>query len=188
MGLFDRRREAPKQAAPEPAPQPKPKPLPAAKPAQAAPRQEAPVKPKVVTPEFGIQKAIELMRNLPSDNVPLVVQVVRTTLESTNIDVPAIIGDAKAKRSRISDRIKNLKGEIAEFEEEIAARREEIKALEADGAETKMVQERFEMAMTPDPAPAKTSSAGKSTSGSVGAPRKAGAAKPTSVKVPIQPS
>ena len=100
--------------------------------------------------DYGIQKAIELMRNLPADNIPLVVQVVRTTLESTNIEVPSIISDAKAKRARIATRIDGLRKEIAEFEEEIAARRKEIAALEADGAETKTVQERLELAMKAD--------------------------------------
>ncbi len=145
------------------------------------------MKPKEITPDFGIQKAIELMRNLPSDNIPLVVQVVRTTLESTNIDVAAIVKDAKSKRTRIGDRIKNLKSEIADFQEESGARREEIKALEEDDEETKMVQDRFEMAMSPESAATSKTSA----SGSVGTTKaKAPAGKPTStsVKVPIQPS
>lgn len=90
---------------------------------------------------------MELMRKLPADNVPLVVQVVRTTLESTNVDVASIISDARDKRTRIEARIDGMEAEIADFEEEIAARREQIATLQADEAETKLVQERLEMAM-----------------------------------------
>ncbi len=158
MGLFDRRRE-------EPAPAPKPKPKPAAAPAakQAAPQAQpkvqvnvqkpapapapAPKPAAAPKPEFGIEKAIELMRKLPADNIPLVVQVVRTTLESTNVDVKSIISDAEEKRDRISRRIDGLKTEIADFKEEIAAREEQIARMETDAAETKTVQERLEMAM-----------------------------------------
>jgi len=103
--------------------------------------------PKAVHgPDFGIQNAMELMRKLPLDNIPLVVSVVKTTLESLHIDVESIIEDAKAKRAKIADRIGNLEHEIAELEEEVAARREEIKALRDDDSETQRVQERLQLA------------------------------------------
>jgi hypothetical protein len=168
MSIFDRKRSAPEpdvdieieqpryqqpvQPQPQPRaqqpaqPQPAPEPKPAAAPAQA-PRGGGAQHGGSGGAAYGIQKAIELMRSLPSDNIPLIVQVVRTTLESTNIDVPSIIEDAKAKRARITSRVDGLRREIANFEEEIAARREEIVALDADHAETKLVQERLEMAI-----------------------------------------
>lgn len=143
MGLFDRKREEPAPAPePERAPVASPKPIPEPKVQIAAPKPAPPP-----APEFGIQKAMELMRKLPADNIPLVVQVVRATLESTAVDVASIIADAKEKRLRIDARIEGLKQEIADYEEEISARRQEIGALEADEAETKTVQERLEMAM-----------------------------------------
>ncbi|MEM9462211.1 MAG: hypothetical protein AAGF11_49105 [Myxococcota bacterium] len=153
MGLFDRKREEP---APPPAPMPAQAPAPQqaaqAKVKVAAPKPAPPPQPPPPPkPEFGIQKAMELMRKLPIDNVQLVVQVVRATLESTNVDVAQIISDAREKRSRIAVRIEGLKEEIADFEEEISARRQEIAALEADEAETKTVQERLEMAMNGGP-------------------------------------
>lgn len=147
MGLFDRKREEP---APTPMPVQTPAPQPMAQPKVkvSAPEPAPPPKPAAPpTPEFGIQKAMELMRKLPADNIPLVVQVVRATLESTNVNVTTIISDAREKRARITVRIEGLKEEIADFEEEISARRQEIAALEADEAETKTVQERLEMAM-----------------------------------------
>jgi hypothetical protein len=97
-------------------------------------------------PEFGIQKAIELMRDLPSQNVELVVQVVKKTLESMEVDVATIVDDAKSKQAKIQGRIKGLEDEIADFKEEIAGREEEIAALKSDFAETRLVRERLELA------------------------------------------
>jgi outer membrane murein-binding lipoprotein Lpp len=114
-------------------------------PVAAPPRPEP--SPKLTSgPDFGIQNAMELMRKLPPDNIPLVVSVVKTTLESLAIDVESIIEDAKVKRAKIAERISGLEAEIADLEEEVAARREEIKALRDDAAETKLVQERLQMA------------------------------------------
>lgn len=145
MSIFDRKRSVPE---PERAPdqdiwQPQPH---AQQHSQPQPPQSQPVS-VTKAPTYSIQKAMELMRSLPSDNIPLIVHVVRTTLESLNVDVVSIIEDAKAKRARIGARIEGLRREISNFEEEIAARREEIVALEADQAETKLVQERLEMAL-----------------------------------------
>lgn len=194
MSIFDRKRSAPepdididpdpdppRYQQPDPRPQVQPQrpqaqaqpdPRPAPAPAQVS-RPAAP--PASAPPAYGIQKAIELMRSLPSDNIPLIVQVVRTTLESTNVDVPSIIEDAKAKRARIVARIEGLRREIANYEEEIAARREEIVALDADHAETKLVQDRLELSIRPredksSPTPVTVSLSGES-SRPAGAPR-----------------
>ncbi len=150
MGLFDRKREEP---APEPRATPAPAPTAAATPVQAQPKAKvitaAPAPQPAAPPNssFGIEKAMELMRKLPADNVPLVVQVVLTTLESANVDVASIVSEARGKRTRIAARIDGMESEIADFEEEISARREQISLLQADEAETKLVQERLEMAI-----------------------------------------
>jgi outer membrane murein-binding lipoprotein Lpp len=156
MGIFTKKRdESNPTPAQELAPRPRPEPIPGLEveherepdPEPAAqPRPEA--SPKALPgPDFGIQNAMELMRKLPPDNIPLVVSVVKTTLESLNIDVESIILEAKEKRDKIAERIKGLEGEIAELEEEVAARREEIKALRDDATETKSVQERLQQAL-----------------------------------------
>lgn len=137
--------------APAPAPAPAPR---AAQAPQAAPKKAAePAKqaaPKKAAdagkPAYGIQNAIELMRQLPDDNVPLVVEVVKKTLESLHVDIGSIIADAERKHARIDDRVANLETEIADFEEEIAARKDEIQALTADRDETKTVKDRLELA------------------------------------------
>ena len=157
MGIFTKKREESssnpiQESSPRPRPEvirePEPEPEPDTHPTgvgAAQPWPEASPKP-TAGPEFGIQNAMELMRKLPPDNIPLVVSVVKTTLESLNIDVESIIDDAKHKRSKIAERISGLEAEIADFEEEVAARRQEIKALQEDAAETKTVQERLQLA------------------------------------------
>jgi hypothetical protein len=169
MGLFDKRDkrgskksgddfDSPVENIDLSAPAAEPEPRPAAAAAAAADPAPAPVTTVVAEPppaeaegedfdsSFGINKAIELMRTLPADNVELVVQVVKLTLESTKIRISTIIEDASRKQDDIQGRIKVLKAEIAEFEKEIAVRREEIASLEADFDETSTVKERLVLA------------------------------------------
>lgn len=157
----------PTEQAPEPAPAP------------ARSRDRAPAPEPDDSDEydtgFGIQKAIELMRTLPADNVELVVQVVKLTLESTKIRISHIIDDATRKQDDIQGRIKVLNAEIADFEKEIAQRKEEIGTLEADFAETSTVKERLLLAekLTDKPGTSSVSSGGRDqaqTSGSIGGP------------------
>ena len=95
---------------------------------------------------YGIDDAIALMRTLPSENIELVVQVVKQTLESARIDIPVIIDDAAAKLQRIDGRIAVLRDAIAELEREIDTRRAEIDQLEAENRETARVKERLMLA------------------------------------------
>jgi hypothetical protein len=97
-------------------------------------------------PEYGIEKAIELMRTLPQGSVELVVQVVKFTLESAHIKIGMIIDDASSRQDRIQSRISVLRTEIAELEQEITGRRDEIGKLEADYSETTTVKERLQLA------------------------------------------
>jgi hypothetical protein len=125
-------------------PMPSQAPVAAAQAPAPAPRAIAPV--EVDAPDFGINKAIELMRALPIDNVELVVQVVKKTLESLGVQVPTIIRDGERKLRDIEGRIDVLKREIGDLESEIATRRTEIGGLEADHKETSTVKERMELA------------------------------------------
>jgi hypothetical protein len=97
--------------------------------------------------DYGIDSAIQLMRALPVDqNVELVVQVIKTTLESLKVRVSDIIQDATRKQNDLEGRVTNLKREIGEFEKEIQSRKEEIARLETDHAETSSVKARLELA------------------------------------------
>jgi hypothetical protein len=116
---------------------------------QPQPESSAKGGAKVATPDtddYGIEKAIELMRTLPQENVELVVQVVKFSLESVGIKLPTIIEDAIRRQKDIQGRIGVLKGEISELEQEIKTRKDEIDRLDADHKETTMVRDRLELA------------------------------------------
>jgi hypothetical protein len=120
-----------------------PAPAKAAAPAPAPP----PHQHEEERPHYGIDQAIQLMRALPvADNVELVVQVIKTTLESLRVRVADIIEDAIRKEQNLEGRVTNLTREITEFEREIQTRRDEIGRLEADHAETSSVKARLQLA------------------------------------------
>jgi hypothetical protein len=95
----------------------------------------------------GIDHAIRLMRSLPQrdKDIPLVVRVLKTTLESLNIRVADIIADAKRRQQELEARVAHLKGEISSLEKEVERRVEEIRQLEAAHSETTKVKDRLEM-------------------------------------------
>ena len=183
MGLFDKRKKsddfdspvesidlsAPPE--PEPVPEPAPRSLapeePVARQAQTEREPEPEPEPEWDPPAYGINDAIQLMRALPQDNVELVVQVVTRTLESTKVKVSHIIEDATRKQKNIEGRIEVLKREIAEFEAEIATRKDEINKLEADHDETSTVKDRLQLAEKLTDAPSSSASA----PAAAGAPR-----------------
>lgn len=97
--------------------------------------------------DYGIEQAIALMRLLPHEaNTELVVQVVKKTLESTNIRVPKIIEDAARKERDLDARVAQLEREIGELEREIQVREAEIERHQKDRAETTTVKERLQLA------------------------------------------
>lgn len=132
---------APPPPAAAAAPPPKAEPAPA--PSRAAP---APSRAEPETDDYGIDKAIQLMRTLPQENVELVVQVVKFSLESVGIKLPVIIDDAIRRQRDIQGRIGVLKAEIADLESEIKQRKDEIERLDTDHKETTLVRERLELA------------------------------------------
>ncbi len=149
MGLFDRKRDGtPTPSQPEPRPERHATPVPEPEVAREEPPKQAAAASATAmrSSGYGIQNAIELMRKLPNENVALVVEVVKKTLESLHVDITGIIDDAERKEARIEERVAKLEEEISDYEEEIAARREEIAALTADREETRTVKERLEMA------------------------------------------
>jgi hypothetical protein len=153
MGLFDKKKDdfgSPVERVdlgPPPAAQKKEAPSPAK--ASQPPRSPDPLLDLSIPeekPRYGINQAIELMRSLPGDNVELVVQVVKRTLESTQIRLDTIIQDASRKQAEIEARAGILKQEIAELEREIGTRRAEIARLDADYRETSLVKDRLVLA------------------------------------------
>ncbi len=96
-----------------------------------------------LAPEYGIDRAIELMRQLPEENLEVVVRVVKITLKSLGIDVDAIIKDGERKEKDIEANIGVLREEIAELQQKIHTRGTEIAALDAEERETRLVRERL---------------------------------------------
>jgi hypothetical protein len=141
MGLFDKKKSAeqsPTPAEPEGVPRP-------ATVATSGPVATAPVT-QVPEPSYGIRQAIELMRGLPGDNVDLVVHVVKKTLESMGIQIETIVQDAALKQGEIEARVGVMREEIAELDQEIQLRRDEIGRMEADCREIILVKERLLLA------------------------------------------
>ncbi len=130
---------------------PRPRPQPKLQPQQ-------PVRPE--PPSYGIEKAIELMRSLPADNLELVVQTVKLALESTGVKISSIIADAGKRQEQIQHRIAELKAAVADLEKQISTRTKEIARLEGDHKETTSVKERLTLAESlsaankPEPKPA----------------------------------
>ena len=91
------------------------------KPGASKPKRASATKPG----EYGIEETIALMRDLPRENVELVLQVVTKTLESLNVEVSAILQDAGQKQSKIQAKIRDLEKEIRSFEQQITTRRSE---------------------------------------------------------------
>jgi hypothetical protein len=109
----------------------------------------APPPPSLVKtgPRFGISDAIALLRGLPADEKgDLVVRVVRATLASFDVHLPAIIEDATRRQKAASERIAAIHGQMAELDRQLENHRREISALEADLKETTSVRERLQQA------------------------------------------
>jgi predicted nucleic acid-binding Zn-ribbon protein len=106
-------------------------------------------KPAAMPPQkrYGIDRAIQLMRSLPTDQNPeLVAMVITTTLESVDMHVTEIIDDARSRQADLEARIGSIKARNGALEKEIEMGVEEIVKLEASLAETLSVKERLELA------------------------------------------
>ena len=76
---------------------------------------------------YGVDKAIDLIRDLPKGDMAAMVDVVIHTLESMNINIQTIVDDAEQKEDRVSQRISFLKKEIDDLSGRIKTYGDEIK-------------------------------------------------------------
>jgi predicted nucleic acid-binding Zn-ribbon protein len=103
---------------------------------------------------FGIDRAIQLMRTLPTEQNPeLVAMVITSTLESLDMNVSEIIEDARSRQADLEARIGSIKAKNSALEKEIELGVDEIVKLEATLAETMNVKERLEAAHNHQAAP-----------------------------------
>lgn len=97
--------------------------------------------------KYGIDDTLKLMRTLPVEqHADLVVLVVKNTLASMNVSLKSILSDAANKRDASVKRIADLKANIAELEEQVRAKKQEVAGAEGDLAELTKVMERLEAA------------------------------------------
>jgi hypothetical protein len=76
---------------------------------------------------YGIADLIRLLKIIPTDHHPqLVVQVIKTTLESVGVKSSFVIEDALAQENGIRDAIEMLESQIVVLRQEIQARQEQI--------------------------------------------------------------
>lgn len=98
--------------------------------------------------KYGIDDAVQLMRTLPLEQQPdLVVQVVKNTLASMNVNLKDVLRDGAAKHEAISTKLAGLKANIAELEEQIRLKNVQVEAAEAELLELDGVIERLEGAV-----------------------------------------
>ena len=122
---------------------------------QSSPQSTAPVVTKEKS--YGIEDAIRLMKRLPSGDMKILAQVIKETLESTQIQVIDIIRDAERKEEHLEASIHKLDAEIEDLEIMINQRKETIHALLTDLEETRQVKHDLAMADSKDiGAPKKT--------------------------------
>jgi hypothetical protein len=96
--------------------------------------------------DYGIDKAVDLLQKLPHDNASLVVTVVRETLQSASIDVALVVADARAKATKMQEKISTLNDEIAVLKTQIAQKEAEIVQTDATLKETQRVQQLLQQA------------------------------------------
>jgi hypothetical protein len=106
---------------------------------------------------FGIERAIELMRSLPTDQNPaLVALVIAKTLAAVDVPVSPIIEDASLRQQDLEAKLATARAACAALETEIELHVDEIVDLEAFLAEATSVVERLEHVRTAPSASAAT--------------------------------
>jgi hypothetical protein len=93
---------------------------------------------------YGIADLIRLLKSVPADRNPqLVVQVIRTTLESVGVQSAALIESAAILENGIRDQIATLESQIVDLTREIATRRDRITRLNVELAEMVSARDRL---------------------------------------------
>ena len=95
---------------------------------------------------FGIERAIELMRSLPTEQNPeLVALVITRTLAAVDVQVSDIIEGATSRQRELQAKLGTVRATCNTLESEIELRVDEIVKMEAFLAEAMSVVERLEV-------------------------------------------
>jgi len=98
---------------------------------------------------FGIERAIELMRSLPTEQNPaLVAMAIAKTLAAVNVPVSHIIEDATLRQKDLEAKLGTARAACTALETEIELHVDEIVEMEAFLAEAMSVVERLEHVRT----------------------------------------
>ena len=103
-------------------------------------------KARPLTFSYGIEHAIQLMRELPKGELEVVVTVVKKTLESMSVTVTDIIQDAEFREQEIRQKSDQLGQEIVDLESQISDRKVQICELNEQAKETSMVKNHLKLA------------------------------------------
>ena len=99
----------------------------------------SPIEPPHVNGQgaYGIGDLIRLLKNIPIDHHPeLVVQVIKTTLESVGVRSSDVVEDALVQENRMRDALEMLETQIGVLAQEIEARQTQIHQLHVTLQET----------------------------------------------------
>jgi hypothetical protein len=108
---------------------------------------------------FGIERALELMRSLPTDQNPaLVALVIAKTLAAVDVPVSHIIDSATSRQKDLEAKLGTARAACAALETEIELHVDEIVELEAFLAEAMSVVDRLEHVRSAPSASAATAS------------------------------
>ena len=111
---------------------------------------------------YGITDLIRLLKIIPitDQDSQLVVQVIKTTLESAGVKSSVVIDDAVAQEKGIRDAMEMLETQVVVLGQEIDARRDQIAQLEVALRETTCARDLLESAEVPPDAPSEPSDQG----------------------------
>ena len=126
---------------------------------------------------YGIDDAIQLLRQLPESEDHQTMSVVCKTLESAQISMSDLLQDARQKEQKLKQQHKGLEQEIEQLQSKMDDRRKQLKQLSESLEEVTRIKARFEQGLD------KPKTASQKPQASTGAPS-AGGDKPAEAPKP----
>jgi hypothetical protein len=95
---------------------------------------------------FTVEQALQLMKEVPTEGMPerVIVQVVRTTLESVGISIPELLAAASRRQDEVTNEIVRIQGEIASLHQAIEEKSAQVAYYQEQLGEIGSLRERFE--------------------------------------------
>jgi hypothetical protein len=95
---------------------------------------------------YTVEQALHLMKTVPTEGMPerVVVQVVRTTLESVGISIQDLLAAASRRQDEVTNEIVRIQGEIASLHQAIEEKSAQVAYYQEQLGEIGSLRERFE--------------------------------------------